>query len=338
MSAIYQKYPLVSVIIPNYNGKQFIESCLRTVLATDYPRLEIIVVDDGSTDGSAELVEERFGQDNRVRLIRQDSKGAAAAKNTGAKVATGDIFCFLDYDTEVEPSWLKNLIVVLMSDEMVGAVQSLLLDLRARNRDMIQVAGVKIIPYLGLAVPLMQGSNIHEVKLGQIEICGLSAALAVKKHVFFEVGGFDERLARYTEDLDFSWRIWLRGYKILLVPRSIVYHWTKPPEMRASAGFSSYDFNFHLSKNSIRSVLKNCDPLELLAYLPLNLLFHCARILLMMGKHDFHAVMGIVRGFLWNLMNLRDTFIERSRVQRALSKVKAPSFYGFPLKGRSLCR
>ena len=80
------EYHFVSIIIPNYNGKQFIESCLRTVLATDYPRFEIIVVDDGSTDGSAELVEERFGQGNRVRLVRQDNKGAAAAKNTGAKV------------------------------------------------------------------------------------------------------------------------------------------------------------------------------------------------------------------------------------------------------------
>jgi len=280
-------------------------------------------------------VEERFGQGNRVRLVRQDNKGAAAAKNTGAKVATGDILCFLDNDTEVEPSWLKNLVGVLMGDEKVGAAQSLLLDFK--NRNTIQVAGVKIIPYLGLAVPIMQGNSIHKIKLNQIEICGLSAALAVKKHVFFEVDGFDEHLAKYTEDLDFSWRIWFKGYKILLAPRSIVYHWTKPPKMRTSAGFSSYDFNFHLTKNSIRFVLKNSDSLELLTYLPLNLLFHYARILLLMRKRDFHAVMGILRGFLWNLVNLRDTFMERSRVRRASSKVKAPSFYGFPLRGHSLC-
>ena len=330
MSAIYHEYPLVSVIIPNHNGKQFVESCLRTVLATDYPRLEIIVVDDGSTDGSAELVEERFGQGNRVRLVRQDNKGAAAAKNTGAKVATGDILCFLDNDTEVEPSWLKNLVGVLMGDEKVGAAQSLLLDFK--NRNTIQVAGVKIIPYLGLAVPIMQGNSIHKIKLNQIEICGLSAALAVKKHVFFEVDGFDEHLAKYTEDLDFSLRIWFKGYKILLAPRSIVYHWTKPPEMRTSAGFNSYDFNFHLTKNSIRFVLKNSDSLELLTYFPLNLLFHCARILLLMRKHDFHAMMGILRGFLWNLVNLRDTFLEKRKIRRLLARIKVPNFYGLPLR------
>jgi GT2 family glycosyltransferase len=331
-----QEYPLVSVIIPNYNGKQFIESCLRTVLSTDYPRFEIIVVDDGSTDNSAELVKEKFGQDNRVRLIRQNNKGAAAAKNTGAKVATGDIFCFLDNDAEVESSWLKNLVKVLISEDKIGAAQSLILDFK--NRNTIQVAGVKIIPYLGLAVPIMQGNNIHKIKLDQIEICGLSAALAVKKHVFFEVGGFDEHLAKYTEDLDFSWRIWLKGYKILLAPHSIVYHWTKPPKMRISAGFSSYDFNFHLTKNSMRFVLKNSDSLELLPYLLLNLFFHCARIFLLIEKRDFPAVIGILRGFLWNFVNLRDTFIERSKIQRVLAKVKVPSSYGFPLRRDSLCR
>jgi GT2 family glycosyltransferase len=182
----------------------------------------------------------------------------------------------------------------------------------------------------------MQGNNIRGVKLGQTEICGLSAALAVKKHVFFEVGGFDEHLARYTEDLDFSWRIWLRGYKILLAPLSIVYHWTKPPEMRASAGFSSYDFNFHLTKNSIRSVLKNSHPSELFIYLPLNILFHCTRFLLTVEKYnDYFAAMGILRGFLWNLINLRDTFIERSRVRQFSAKMKVPNFYGLPLRGRS---
>jgi GT2 family glycosyltransferase len=140
----------------------------------------------------------------------------------------------------------------------------------------------------------------------------------------------------YTEDLDFSWRVWLMGYKILLAPRSIVYHWTKTPEMRSHAGFSSYDFNFHLTKNSIRSFLKNNNSLELPIYLPLNLSFHIARFLLAMVKYnDCAAAIGILRGFLWNFINLRNSFIERNRVRRTSARI--PSFFGPPLEGLSLC-
>lgn len=308
-------YPLVSIIIPNYNGRKFIVNCLESVLKTDYPDFEIIVVDDGSTDNSAEIVERRFGNNSRIRLIRCSvNRGAAAGKNIGAKNALGKVFCFLDNDTEVKPDWLRHLVDVLFSDVHIGASQSLLLDYN--KRDIIQVAGVKLVPYTGLAMPLLQGRKVHEVHPNPTEICALSAALAVKRQVFYEVGGFDERLVAYTEDLDFSWRVWLKGYRILLSPRSWVYHWTKTPEMRYHAGFSYFNFNFHLTKNSLRSILKNNSLPNLVRYFPVTLMVHLARVLITLKRRKVVATLGIIKGFYWNAANLRDTIKTRSLLQK----------------------
>jgi GT2 family glycosyltransferase len=119
-----------------------------------------------------------------VRMIRNPiRRGVAAARNIGAKIAKGEVFCFLDNDTEVESEWLKHLVETLMSDTKIGASQSLLLDYKKRK--IIQAAGVRLVPYTGLSIPLLRGRAIHEIKSFPTEICALGAALAVKKICIF---------------------------------------------------------------------------------------------------------------------------------------------------------
>ena len=93
--------PLVSVVIPAYNCERYLGRAIRSVLAQTYPRIECIVVDDGSTDGTAEVID-RFG--SAVRAIRQENGGAAAARNAGIRTATGRYIAFLDADDY----WLRN--------------------------------------------------------------------------------------------------------------------------------------------------------------------------------------------------------------------------------------
>jgi GT2 family glycosyltransferase len=92
----YGEHPMVSIIILNYNSRDFVEPCLKSVLNTDYPNFEVIFVDNASTDGSPELAKKRFGSDHRLKIIYNDKNvGFAEGNNVGAKKAKGDYIVFL---------------------------------------------------------------------------------------------------------------------------------------------------------------------------------------------------------------------------------------------------
>mgnify|MGYP000106749306 FL=1 len=105
-------YPLVSVIIPVYQAENFVTECIRSVQAQNYPELEIILVDDGSTDCSGQMCEESAAADPRIRVLHQNNKGSGAARNAGIKEATGKYLLFLDADDKLDdPSAICSLAV-----------------------------------------------------------------------------------------------------------------------------------------------------------------------------------------------------------------------------------
>lgn len=110
---------LVSVIIPAFNAETYIIEAIKSVLAQDYSPLEILLVDDGSTDGTVELVRERFPQ---VRIISQPNAGVAVARNTGLAAATGDFVCLLDADDGWFPGKLQAQVAYLQAHPEAGAV------------------------------------------------------------------------------------------------------------------------------------------------------------------------------------------------------------------------
>ena len=128
--------PLVSVIIVNHNGIEFVEACLRSILASLYQNIEIIFVDNGSSDGSLEYVREAFGNQKQLRIIENSaSLGPAVGRNRGAKVSRGAYLAFLDNDTKVQPNWLSELIKVFEQDDSIGAAQSKLLRMETNFYD-----------------------------------------------------------------------------------------------------------------------------------------------------------------------------------------------------------
>ena len=100
---------LVSVIVPVYNAEAFLNTGVESVLAQTYPDLELILVDDGSTDGSGALCDGYATQDPRVRVIHKENGGASSARNTGLRAATGDFIYFLDSDDRIVPTLLEKL-------------------------------------------------------------------------------------------------------------------------------------------------------------------------------------------------------------------------------------
>ncbi|MBC7339106.1 MAG: glycosyltransferase [Firmicutes bacterium] len=212
--------PDVSIVIVNWNGLGMLQTCLEAVRANSGPaeRYEIVVVDNGSTDGSAEFLAAQAD----VRLVSNTSNvGFTLASNQGAEVARGRYLVFLNNDTRPQPGWLDALIAAAAPPD-VGAVGAKLVYPDGR----LQEAG-GIIFADGSGWNYGRGSNpdLREFsEPGDVDYCS-AAALLVKAHVFWAAGAFDPRYApAYYEDSDLCFAIRNRGWRVIYEPRAVVQH------------------------------------------------------------------------------------------------------------------
>ncbi len=252
--------PRVSIVVVNYNGAKYIEACLSSLLKQQYTDYEIIVVDNGSEDGSADYVERHFPG---VRLIRAGQNlGFGVGNNLGALSATGEFLAFLNMDTVVEPDWLEPLVQTLEENPEVGLVTGKILLLN--DPDHINTCGNDIhfagFGYLrGWLAPSQSADQAETVNA----VSG--AAFAVSRSLFLELGGFDDAFSpAYVEDTDLSWRARLMGYQCRYVPESIIYH-------DYAASFSPQKF-YLLERNRYQMLLKNLRWRTLWLLLPVLLL------------------------------------------------------------------
>jgi GT2 family glycosyltransferase len=211
--------PKASLIIVNYNGREDIDRCLQSLEEDDSADYELILVDNASSDGSAEYVAAHYSQ---VRLIRSESNlGFGAGNNLGAAQARGKYLAFLNPDTTVVPGWLDALISTLDSDPGIGLATSKILQMHSPGK----VSGCgNDVHCSGLA--LGRGMGMDQEIFSEVEdLAAISgAAFAARKDLFDSVGGFDGDFFMYVEDTDLSFRTRLAGYRIVHVPDSVVYH------------------------------------------------------------------------------------------------------------------
>ncbi|MBI1849059.1 MAG: glycosyltransferase family 2 protein [Planctomycetes bacterium] len=210
----------VSVIILNFNGRSHLETCLASLSDVHYPRhrLEVLLVDNGSRDGSVEWVRSRFPS---VRLLALgENLGYARAMNRGVTAASHEVLAFLNNDTRQDPGWLEPLVDAVASGES-DAASAKLFDIDGKT---VHFAGGGA-NFHGIAFQRGMGdpdSDAYSKRRPTLFACG--AAMAIRRDVFREAGGFDEDFFAYYEDVDLGWRLWVLGRRILLIPESRVYH------------------------------------------------------------------------------------------------------------------
>lgn len=214
----------VSIIIPVFNNLEYTRDCLASIYQHASPELpfEVIVVDNGSTDGTGVFLQQEQAR-GRVRLLANaENLGFARACNQGARAALGQYLVFLNNDTKVLPGWLEALADSAQKDETTAVVGAKLL----YADDTIQHAGV-VFDADRKVYHLYQGfPQNHPAVNQEREFQAVTAACALfKKKVFFEAGLFDERYVNGIEDLDLCFRIREKGYKVVYNPQSVVYHY-----------------------------------------------------------------------------------------------------------------
>jgi GT2 family glycosyltransferase len=213
--------PLVSVVIPNFNGKDLVADCLASLERQTFTDFEVIVVDNGSTDGSADEVRRRFPWVARI-VENRANLGFAKACNQGIEAARGEHIALLNNDTETHPRWLAELAGAAERNPEAGmfAAKTLFFD----RREVIDTAGHLIYPD-----GLNRGRGRLETDRGQYDrltdvFFPSGAAALYRRAMLEEIGLFDEHHFAYGDDTDLGIRGRLAGWKCVFVPGAVVYH------------------------------------------------------------------------------------------------------------------
>jgi GT2 family glycosyltransferase len=286
---------LVSIIVVNWNGRGYLPGCLEALRAQTYRRNEVILVDNGSTDGSVALVREAYPEVVLVQSPR--NTGFIGGNLLGLRVARGGWIALLNNDTVAEPGWLAALIAAARPEDVAGATGKVLaLDEPGRV--------VFTLPLLDPRTGRALWTNAeHPVT----EVHYLSGNnLIVKRAVLDEVGFLDPEYEAYYEETDWCARMVRAGYRLLYTPQAVIRH--------KELGSTSLERNRYLmERNRVRFALKNFDPLALLIFLPLYALDVARRL---WRGHDEAGVAWrplIPRAIGWNLRHLPGTLRARWR-------------------------
>ena len=254
--------PLVTIIIPNWNGRHLLGTCLDSLRRQTFRDFETIVVDNGSSDGSVEFLRENYPE---VRLIAlEDNRGFSAAVNRGIREARGEYIALLNNDTEADPRWLEELVKALDSHPEVGLCASKMIDFHKRT--LIDRAGDCFTIY-GLAIKRGAGERDCPEFNREEYVFGACAGAAIyRASLFEEIGPLDEDFFAYLEDVDLSFRAQLYGYKCLYVPSAVVYHMAGATSRAFQTRLKKFGINI---KNNLFVVVKNMPGGLILRYSPL---------------------------------------------------------------------
>ncbi|MBD3360095.1 MAG: glycosyltransferase [Candidatus Buchananbacteria bacterium] len=282
--------PKVAIIIVNYNGQEYLHDCLSSLLSLDYPQelYKIILVDNASSDNSVEFVKNNFPQVEII--VNQQNLGFAQGNNVAMAKALQrdfDYILLINQDTISQPDFLSKIIKVAEADEKIAAVQPRLM--LHPQTDKVNSLG-NAIHYLGFGYSLGANQPLSG-DLQSFEIAYASgAALLMKSEVLKQIGLFDPDFFMYHEDLDLGWRMRMAGYKIMVVPESVVYH-----KYEFSRSVKKY---YYMERNRYICILENYKWLSILLITPACLVMELGLFLFSLKSGFWQEK---IRGYLYFL-------------------------------------
>jgi GT2 family glycosyltransferase len=288
----------------------YLAHCLSSLQQQSCRReLEIIVVDNASTDGSVRWLERHHGD---VRLLKLDcNQGFAGGNNAGLKIARGEFIAFLNNDAIADARWLEFLVGAVECDSRLGGVASKILF--RSSPGVINSAGIVLYrDGRGGDRGLGEADNARFQERAEVfGPCG--AGMLLRRQLIEEVGGFDERFFLYYEDLDLAWRARLRGWRFTYEPRAVAYH-----VHGGTSGLGSPFFVYHVERNRVLANIKN-GPAGMAArtgaVLAAKVWRQWFRLLALRRIDEREHATALLRASISTLKLLPAIFIERRRIQ-----------------------
>jgi len=262
--------PLITLVIPNWNGSHLLEACLVSVSAQTFSDYQVVLVDNGSSDGSAEYVHEDFPW---VKILANTTNlGFAPAVNRAIRESQSPLIVTLNNDVWLEAEWLEEMVAAAGTGERVGMIASKILTVRAPDR--LDSAGISL-DRAGFAWNLDRGRREDSTETRTREVFGPCAAAALyRRDMLDEIGLFDEDFFAFLEDADLAWRARLAGWRCLYAPAARSYH-----VHSATAGQGSGFKAYLLARNRIWSIVKNYPWPEILSALPIMVAYDFVSLL-----------------------------------------------------------
>lgn len=266
--------PSVSIVVLNWNGRQYLKDCLEALRAQTYGGpFEIVVMDNGSTDGSAEFVREHF-PDVRL-LVSPHNLGFSGGNNFAARQLTMDALAFLNNDTRADPRWLEELVKVLTSAPDIASAAGKILTWDGSRIDF--VASGATVTGFGLQLGWGETASEYDREDDILSPCG--GSMVIWREIFEKVGRFDDDYFLFYEDLDLGWRLWVAGYRVRSAPKSLVRH----VHHGAARWHDDQRKAVLYERNALYTIYKNYDDEHLAAILPAALLLTAEKATLMVG-------------------------------------------------------
>jgi GT2 family glycosyltransferase len=305
--------PLVFVIVLNYNGMEYLKTCLSSLELQTYTNYKIVVFDNASTDNSVEFVIKNFPN---ITLIQGEKNfGFAKGNNLAIKFALSqkaDYVFLVNNDTFIKKDLIEKLINTVESDHSIGIAGPAVFDLK--NKRSIQEMGMAIDRF---GYPLaIKNSPKKDSCIFFVSGC----AMMIKSELISKIGFFDEKYFMFAEDLDLCWRAQLAGYKITVNETARIYHASGASISGGVIKASSYKTNvkrvFLREKNTLRTLIKNYGTSNLTKVVP----FYVA--LLLFESIFWSCILkpdtskNIFKAIFWNIKFLPDTLQQRALVQK----------------------
>lgn len=265
----------VTVIIPNYNGKKYLVSCLKALLENTDMEIEIIVVDNHSSDGSIEEAKKVYPEVNYILLER--NYGFSKAVNEGIKASKTPYVLLLNNDTEIKKGFVYNLLRTIQSSKRIFSVEAKMV--QYGNPEKIDSAGTF---YNALGWAFARGKDSHVLRYeSRCETFAACAGAAIyRKSILDEIGLFDEDYFAYLEDIDIGYRARIHGYRNVYEPKAQVLHVGS-----GTSGSRYNEFKVRFSaRNNIYLIYKNMPWIQIVCNLPFLLAGFCVKSLFFVKK------------------------------------------------------
>ncbi|MBI5914037.1 MAG: bifunctional riboflavin kinase/FAD synthetase [Bacteroidetes bacterium] len=261
--------PSVAVVILNYNGRNFLEEHLPSVLQTTYPNFRVYVADNASKDGSVDFLRKNYPEVTIIQLSQ--NFGFAKGYNLALQDLEPDYFVLLNSDVEVPENWLEPLVNLMEQDKTIAAVQPKIRALK--EPEFFEYAGAAggWIDFLGYPFARGRIFNTVEKDRGQYDTVSeifwaSGCCMAVRAPLFKGFGGFDDDFFAHLEEIDLCWRFKRAGYKVMFTPKSTVYHLGG-----GTLGYHSPYKTYLNFRNSYYTLLKNEGVIKLAFLLPIRI-------------------------------------------------------------------